>query len=134
MALTTSNVVFYGPGTFTAGDSGSTVSYSNINVDAMSLSVETSTGSAELEDGQSLSFCTGRKLTCEITISELVLADIDAIDKSTGSVTIAFDNGKTITIASPELVYCSVDGGKTKVSVMKSIHSGGDISSLFTIS
>jgi len=134
MALTTSKVVWYGPATFTAGDSGSTVSYSNINVDAMSLSVETSTGSAELEDGQSLSFCTGRKLTCECTISNLDSTDIDAIDKSTGSVIMAFDNGKTITIASPELVYCSIDGGKTKISVMKSTHSGDDISSLFTIS
>ena len=130
MALTTSKVVWYGPATFTAGG----VAYSNINVDALSLSVETATGSAELEDGQSLSFVTGRKLTCECTVSNLDTTDIDAIDKSTASVTVAFDNGKTVTIASPELVVVNVDGGKTKITVTKSTHSGDDISSLFAIS
>ena len=131
MALTTADVIFYGPCTFTAGG----ISYSNINVEAVSLSVESSTGSIDLEDGSSMSYVTGRKLTAECTVSEINTADIDAIDKSTTDITLVFSEpSKTITVTAPELVVVGIDNGKTKITVTKSGHSGTDVSELFTVS
>ncbi len=133
MALTASNLVWYGPFTITFKTAAaSTKSYSGLNGDSISFGVETKVGNVVFEDGSEKNFVEGRKLTCELTFSELVTADLDSIE-GCDNFTVAFDNGKTVTVGTTCEFFASVDGGKSKVTAIKTDDSAGDVADLFSI-
>lgn len=135
MALTYSKIPFFGAYTVDFKTAGSeTKSYSNLNQESATMTVETAIGTTTFADGSSKDFIQGRKLTCEFTFDELEEADLDTIE-GTDNLLITFDNSKTITVGDTDTYHIStsVDGGKSKVTVTKSVASSGTMANLFTM-
>lgn len=135
MALTFSKIPFFGAFSidFKTGNS-STTAISNLNQESLSMGVETNVGEATFADGTSKSFIQGRKLTIQLTIDELEEADLATIE-GTDNVTITFDNSKVIAVATSDNYSCitSVDGGKSVITITKSVASNGTMANLFTV-
>ena len=79
----------------------------------------------ELEDGTEIVEKAGRRVTAEATISEVSTEDmalINAADKivfttGTGGTS---SKGMTFTIDDPDVIYCQLEGLKTKITAKKS--------------
>jgi hypothetical protein len=103
--------------------------------DSVSFGIESKTWNDELEDDSEDMGIGGRKVTVEITHSELDPADLDSIEDSTISKALISFPGKnkTITVQSPDLIYASVDNLKTKITIVKTAPIGTALSSVFSI-
>ena len=144
MALTQGNIVVYGPFTLTAkelaGQSASKAekAYSGLKSDAVSFDVEKKLTSVEFEDGTEAEWIEGRILRCEVTISELVPADLDNLEKC-NNFSLAFtQSGKTITVGSTTAggveFSTSVAGGKSVISMKSEGAADSTMASMFTVS
>ena len=73
--------VFHGPFTvtFDDGNAGTAVSFAGLNKAAVDISLVTKVITEELGDGSEIYDESGRQLTIDITIDEVVAADLDAI-------------------------------------------------------
>ncbi|MDZ7821565.1 MAG: hypothetical protein U5N26_06995 [Candidatus Marinimicrobia bacterium] len=114
--------VLNGPFNITAtADTTEVFGYTGLKKDTLSLSTEDH--AEELEDRKT--DLIGRTLTAELTISELDTADLGSINDEIDNIEITFPNkSKKITIATPDEVRPSIEGGKTKITVKK--FSAGD--------
>lgn len=72
----------------------------------------------DLENGTRLKDPFGRKVTVECTISELSTDDMALINA--GTKIVFTTSAQTLTITTPDSMYCHVDGLKTKIVVKKS--------------
>ena len=135
MALTYSKIPFFGAFTIDfKTDASSTTSIANLNQDSLTMGVETNVGEASFADGTSKNFIQGRKLTIALTIDELEEADLATLE-GTNNVVITFDNSKVITVASSDTyaIITSVEGGKSVITITKSVASNGTMANLFTV-
>jgi len=132
MALTAGNIVFYGPFTvaFSAGPT-----FTAVKGDSMTFNIETKKGNAVFEDGTESDWEEGRKLTMELTVSELdpaVDGDMDDAEDSV-SVIITMLNGAVATVGATCKFFADVDNGKTKITGYKSVAIGENMSDLVVI-
>ena len=111
-------------------------SVEGLKKDSASFSTETKVVTEELEDSSEMVEVTGRKVSLEVTYSELDQAVFDAIEGNVGAVEVEFPaRSKKIVIDAPDICYASVDGFKTKITVTKGIAFGvDDVDAGFTIS
>ena len=134
MALT-QIYVYRGPFTITFNGGGSKA-YSGLRKDHISFALETKEDVEELVDGSELPTIGGRKLTVEVTIDELVLADLDNSEGYDTTVTIQFTEmaaaQDTITITAPD-IFVNIDGLKPKIRIIKSVASDATLASMFAI-
>jgi hypothetical protein len=106
-----------------AGESVLTTPITGRLKDAISLSTENL--SEDLEDGSRDVYA--KKLTCDITLSELDTAREDEIeDSSVASMEVSFTaKGRKLVVDTPNTITTSLDGLKTKISIEKVDYSGG---------
>ena len=127
MASESTKIAAYGPFTVTFKDaSNSTLEvgspahpmvYSGLKFDSATFSLTTKEGNVEFEDGSESYWEEGRTLEVEITISEMVTAEMDKLELAKG-LTLAFsETGKTITVAgdAASTTIVSVDNFKTVI-------------------
>jgi len=78
----------------------------------------------ELEDGTEITEKAGRRVTAEATISEVSTDDMARINAATKIVfttaTGGTGSGMTFTIDDPDVIYCQLEGLKTKITAKKS--------------
>lgn len=133
MSLTKSKIIVYGPFDidFITGAS-SALAISGLKPDSITLNVETKLGNAVFEDGDEEDWEEGRKLAGELLISELDTAD-HALIEGSDNLTVTQQNGKVITIPATCRMFASVEGGKTKVSILKTTALGNALSDILSI-
>ena len=134
---------YTGPFTLTAkegqgsSDSKEQKAYSGLKSDAVTFDVEKKLTSVEFEDGTEAEWIEGRILRCEVTISELVPADLDSLEKC-NNFSLAYAKWKTITVGSTSAggveFSTSVAGGKSVISMKSEGAADSTMASMFTVS
>ncbi len=136
--------VFHGPfSVFFGSTTGATdKSYTGSNKDSVTLSITTKVATEEIVDGSEIKDEAGRQLTMEITLSELIPADLDTIeginDGATPEVRIQFTNmptaSDTLTVAQQGIkVFADVDNFKPVLKVAVGVPNGTTLATLFQI-
>lgn len=138
MALEQSKIVAYGPFTFEAykmnsgntalelldvsGGSGDDIKYEGLKSDSVSFSIEAKEGNIEFEDGTEKYWMEGRTVTVEVTIAELVAAELDKAEEAVAIKLVFSQSGKTVQVPPTAkavagaygTLISSVEDGKTK--------------------
>jgi hypothetical protein len=138
MSLTPADIVVFGPfGIDFKLVGASKKAYTGIKGDSLTLSLETKLGNAVFEDGTEEDWEEGRKLVGELVLSEFdpvtTTGDLWLIESCDNCV-ITFTNGKVITIAATCRFFTSMENGKMKVQIFKTVALGNDLSGLVAIS
>lgn len=100
--------------------------------DSLVFGIETKKGNASFEDGTEDDWEEGRKLTCEINISEINTTDMANIEAATNMI-ITMLNGKVATVATTMRWFADVDGGKLKITGWKAVAIGSAMSDLVVV-
>ena len=101
--------------------------------DSLVFGIETKKGNAVFEDGTEDDWEEGRKLTCEMNISEINTTDQLNVEGATNMI-ITMLNGKIATVALPMRWFSDIDGGKSKFTGYKAVAIGSNMSDLVVIS
>ena len=113
----------WGPFTLTLNDvSSGTKAYAGLKRDAVVINEENVENRFEFADGSAADVEEGRRVTVELTISDIVVADQDTNEGFEGDVTILFTKpNKTLTFpgtaAQPNHVFASMEDGKIKFKI-----------------
>lgn len=140
----TQTKVFHGPYTvsFNATTGVAKKSYSGSNKDSVTVDITTKVVTEELVDGAEIYDEAGRQLTMEITLDEVVAADLDLIEEinagATPEVTIQFTNmpaaTDTLTVAEQGIkAFVDMSGLKPVVKVKVGVPAGTTFATLFGI-
>jgi len=132
MSLTKADIAVFGPFDidFKAAVASVGGPYTGLKPDTFTFTVEEKLGNVVFEDGDEEDWSEGLKLVGEMTISELVTADIIAINTADNFV-LTQANGAVLTFATTCRLFASVDNGKTKIQVFKTAPIGSDIEDIF---
>jgi len=139
MALTAGNLVFYGPFTFdlrTVAPDASKYTRTALKGDSMTFNIETKKGNQEFEDGTEADWEEGRKLVCEITLSEFDPAATTGdmqLAEAADKLIVTMLNGKVATVASGMTWLVDADNGKTKLIGTKAVAIGLNMSDIVVI-
>jgi hypothetical protein len=110
-------------------DNSTPVKFTTLDITTLSGETVTATeevvdSTVELEDGTEITEKAGRRVTAEATISEVSTADMALINAATKIVfttaTGGTGSGMTFTIDDPDVIYCQLEGLKTKITAKKS--------------
>ncbi len=147
MALDADKIVAYGPYTvkfknasnaqITDGASPATDAiFTGLKFDSVTFTLETKEQSVEFEDGSESFWEEGRTLSCEINISEMDTAMMDAIEGAKGLQFVFSETGKTITISghASASTIVSVDNFKTKITYRRIFGANTTIANCLAIS
>ncbi len=105
------------------------VKFTTLNITTLAGETVTATeevvdSTVELEDGTEITEKAGRRVTAEATISEVSTDDMARINAATKIVfttaTGGTGSGMTFTIDDPDVIYCQLEGLKTKITAKKS--------------
>lgn len=134
MSLTTTYVY---RGAFTVTFNGaSSKAFSGVRKDSLSFNLETKEDVEEMVDGNELTTIGGRRLIIEISIDELVPADLDNIESYDTTVDFLFGemaaSEDTITISAPKVIV-SIENMKPKIRVILAGASDSTIASFMSI-
>ena len=89
-----------------------------LNNSIVTATEEVKYSTVTLENGTKLKDPVGRKVTVECTISELNTTDMATINA--GGKIVFTTAAQTFTVDNPDIMFCAVDGLKTKITVKKS--------------
>jgi len=113
----------WGPFTLTLRDfAAGTQVHSGLKRDTVVINEENVENRFEFEDGSAADCEEGRRVTIELTLSDLVTADMDEAETFNGNVTILFTKpNKLLTFpgsaAQPNHVFASLEDGKVKLKI-----------------
>lgn len=113
----------WGPFTLTLHDfAAGTQVHSGLKRDAVVISEENVEARFEFEDGSAADCEEGRRVTIELTISDVTIADMDTAEGLNGPVEILFTKQqKELTFAGsaaqPNHVFASLEDGKVKLKI-----------------
>ena len=113
----------WGPFTATFNDiTSGTKAYSGLKRDAVAINEENVEARFEFEDGSAADCEEGRRVTIELTISDIVIADHDTVEGYAGDFTLLFTKpSKTLTFpgtaAQPNHVFVGMEDGKAKFKI-----------------
>ncbi len=136
--------VFHGPFTahFDATTDASTKSYAGSNKDSVTVNITTKVVTEEVVDGSEIYDEAGRQLEMEITLSEMVAADLDLIETlnsgATPGVRIIFTNmpagTDTLSVLQQGIkVFADVANLKPVIKVKVGVPVGTTLATLFQI-
>ena len=144
MPLESDKIAAYGPFTVTCRDkddatisvSGHALSFSGLKFDSVTFSLTSKEQTVEFEDGSEATWEEGRVLDVEITMSEMVPAEMDGIQITKGLLFNFIQTGKNITIDGDEAAstIVSIDNFKTVIKYKKTFGADSDIASCIAIS
>lgn len=147
--------VFHGPftATFDDGDGGTAIAFTGMNKAAVEINLVTEIVTEELGDGSKIYDEAGRQLEVNLTVDEIVAADLDAIkalflenDANSHSLVIQFTNmpaaTDTLTLTAnaapatsrPLFVETDITGLKPVIKVKQAAPVGSTIANLIAIS
>ncbi len=136
--------VFHGPYTVTFGASVgvATKAYAGSNKDSITVDIATKVATEELVDGAEIYDEAGRQITMEITLDEVVAADLDLIETlnagTTQEVLIQFTNmpeasDKISFQAQGIKVFVDMAGMKPIIKVKMGVPAGTTLATVFSI-
>jgi len=114
----------WGPFTLTLHDfAAGTQVHSGLKRDAVVINEENVENRFEFEDGSAADVEEGRRVTIELTISDLTVADMDTAETYNGPVEILFTKQQKEltfpgTAAQPNHVFAGLEDGKVKLKII----------------
>jgi len=140
MALTAGKLIFYGPLTFELSVDGtpdvSKYKRENLKGDTVTFNIETKKGNVVFEDGTEADWEEGRKLVCEITVSEFDPASTTGdmeLSELADKLVLTMLNGTVATVENGMTFLVDADNGKTKIIGTKAVAIGKNMSDLVLV-